>query len=89
MTLADGTRVAPTGVRVRTLSNGDSLLIMRLNQGLNRQIRKMCDKVGLTILSLKRVAEGGLKLGDLKSGQYRPLTAKEVDSLNNSCARRK
>ena len=41
----------------------------------------MCDAVGHEVLRLRRVSEGPLKLGDLKSGEWRFLTEQEVKSL--------
>ena len=71
--------------RVSVLKSGvdRSLLSITINQGKNRQIRRMCDSVGLRVLRLKRVSVAGLKLGGLKTGQFRPLTAQEVDYLKN------
>ena len=84
MTLEDGTRLAGVKVRARKLKNGSHLLALKLRQGVNRQIRRMCAKAGLTILSLKRIQEGSLRLGNLKSGQFRPLTPEEVASLKGA-----
>ena len=42
-----------------------------LKEGRNRQIRKMINKVGGEVLSLKRIRIAGIKLGDLKPGEYK------------------
>ena len=52
-----------------------------LYQGLKRQIRLMCRSLGYEVLYLHRTDIGPLNIGDLKSGQYRHLTVKEIASL--------
>ncbi len=52
-----------------------------LFEGRNRQIRKMCEALGFTVIRLKRVAMAGVKLGMLPSGQWRHLHPKEVRTL--------
>ncbi|MBI2448024.1 rRNA pseudouridine synthase [Candidatus Microgenomates bacterium] len=52
-----------------------------LHQGWNRQIRRMCEVLGLEVLSLKRIRFGHLSLGDLGKGRYKKLTKKEIDIL--------
>jgi len=52
-----------------------------LNEGRNRQIRRMCDLVGLGVTDLVRVRVGPLKLGDLKEGLWRPLSPAEREEL--------
>lgn len=84
MRLAEGQDVRPVDVERKMADNGNSLLRMVLRQGLNRQIRRMCRDLGLTILRLRRVAQGPLDLGDLRPGQTRQLTAREVAALKSS-----
>jgi 23S rRNA pseudouridine2605 synthase len=60
----------------RTPDGGN--LDVTITEGRNRQVRKMCDAAGLGVVSLRRVAEGGLHLGRLKAGDWRYLTAEEV-----------
>lgn len=50
-------------------------------QGLNRQIRRMCDTLGYKVKSLKRVKFAGIELGDLPSGQWRNLTKDEIEKI--------
>ena len=52
-----------------------------LKEGRNHQIRRMTDKVRLTITNLKRVRIGGITLGSLKEGGVRKLNQKEIESL--------
>jgi 23S rRNA pseudouridine2457 synthase len=58
-----------------------SWLEISISQGMNRQVRKMCATVGLPCLRLVRVALGPLGLGELAPGQWRELTAAEVQAL--------
>jgi 23S rRNA pseudouridine2605 synthase/23S rRNA pseudouridine2604 synthase len=52
-----------------------------LQEGKNRQIRRMVRKVGNHVVALKRIRMASLRLGNLKEGQWRPLTAREVAGL--------
>ena len=63
-----------------------SWLEIRISQGMNRQVRKMCAAVGLPCLRLVRAAIGPLGLGELQPGQWRELTAVEVAELRQSAA---
>lgn len=54
-----------------------------LTQGLNRQIRRMCEALGYNVQKLKRVRIMDVELGNLPIGQYRNLTDNEVKSLSN------
>ena len=49
-----------------------------LHEGRNRQVRKMCEAIGLEVLKLKRVSIGALELGKLKPGEWRYLTEEEI-----------
>ena len=85
MRLSDGTPLLPVeAARVLTQDRRGTLLRLVLRQGVNRQIRRMCDDLGLTILRLTRVAEGGLSLGTLKAGETRLLEPAEVRALRKS-----
>jgi 23S rRNA pseudouridine2605 synthase len=77
----DGKSVRAEKVVLKESGDESSLLSITIRQGLNRQIRRMCDASGLKVLRLKRVAEGSLKLGQLPPGQWRRLTEKEVQEL--------
>lgn len=73
----DGYRLQPIGVRQLCPNE----LELTLYEGRNRQIRKMCDAVGLKVVRLQRIAIGELKLGELPLGKWRELTEKEVAYL--------
>ena len=77
----DGRKTAPAQVRVVSREEERSVLEIVIRESRNRQIRKMCDAVGLEVARLKRTAIGGVKLGGLRSGMYRDLTDIEVRKL--------
>ena len=79
--LEDGTPIAPAQVRVLRRNGETWVLSVTIRQGLNRQIRRMCAQVGLTVRRLRRVREGSLLLGNLPPGKWRSLTAAEVAAL--------
>ena len=54
-----------------------------LIQGLNRQIRRMCEALGYTVRSLRRIRIMNIRLGNMKPGQWRELTQQELDTLMN------
>ena len=60
-----------------------TVLIFILNEGRNRQIRRMCEAVGLEVLRLKRTEIAGVKLGMLPQGKWRPLNEREMRHLTN------
>ena len=64
--------------------NEYSTLRITLFEGRNRQIRKMCEKSGITVMRLRRIAIGDIKLGNLELGKWRGLTPDEIDYLKNS-----
>ena len=55
-----------------------SEVLITISQGKNRQVRKMFDKVGYPVLKLKRISIGNLKLGDIKTGEYKYLSKEEL-----------
>lgn len=63
--------------------NGCLVLTIILEQGLNRQIRRMMEKIGNEVVSLKRVSVGPVTLKSLKRGEYSYLTKNEVENFIN------
>ena len=80
----DGRMTAPCEVTILTQEEGRVVLEFLLYEGRNRQIRKMCDAVGLEVARLKRTAVGSLKLGMLGQGKYRELSEQEIKKLLRS-----
>ena len=77
----DGRMTAPAEVNVIEKAEGRSVMEIVLYEGRNRQIRRMCEAIGLEVSRLKRTAVGNVRLGTLPVGKYRELTEKEVHSL--------
>jgi 23S rRNA pseudouridine2604 synthase len=73
----DGRQLRPAKVHVVE----PQVLRFILKEGRNRQIRRMCDLVGLTVVDLFRVRVGPIRLGALKERQWRVLTAEERRAL--------
>lgn len=80
----DGKRTLPAAVTVLSQEQGRVVLQMVIREGRNRQIRKMCEAVGLEVARLKRTAIGPVKLGMLKPGTYRELTSEELRALRSA-----
>jgi 23S rRNA pseudouridine2604 synthase len=72
-----GERTKPTKVT----KIGPCQLSIVLTEGKNRQVRRICQKVGLPVKKLRRVRIKGLTLGDLPIGRWRYLTPEEVNML--------
>lgn len=69
--------------QIRKKQNKDEIEII-ISEGKNRQVRKMCDAVGLKVLNLKRIKIGNVNLGNLKKGDFRFLTKEEILKLKSS-----
>ena len=82
MTLKEGEQLAPASVDVNP--NSPHTFMLTLQQGLNRQIRRMCRDLGLTILALRRVRIGPLHLGTLGKGECRLLRSDELAALRRA-----
>ena len=54
---------------------------MIITQGMNRQIKRMCEYFGYRVMSLKRIRVMNILLGDLRSGEYRKATDKEMEEV--------
>jgi 23S rRNA pseudouridine2605 synthase len=68
-------------IRVLKRSNRETHLIVELTEGKNREIRRMFDAVGHEVTRLKRIAFGGLELGDLQPGRWREVSREECRVL--------
>ena len=79
----DGYAVRPAAVVIRERFPDGGLLEITIHEGRNRQVRKMCAQAGLTVTRLVRIAEGGVRLGGLRSGCWRRLTQEETEMLLN------
>ena len=77
----DGVKTAPAIVHVLHKEPGRVVLEMILHEGKNREIRRMCEALGLEVARLRRTQIGGVKMGMLKQGDWRDMTEKEVKNL--------
>lgn len=80
----DDRKTLPANVTVLTQEQGRVVLQIVIREGRNRQVRKMCEAVGLEVARLKRTAIGPVKLGMLKPGTYRELTSEELRALRSA-----
>jgi pseudouridine synthase len=92
----DGRRTAPADVALLTRSRparhsqasnrgrDESVLRITIREGRNRQVRRMCEAVGHPVRTLKRIRIGSLQDRRLKPGQWRELTAEELERLRSS-----
>lgn len=84
----DGKMTQERSVVVLDKQPGRVVLQMTIHEGRNRQIRKMCEAVGLEVARLKRTAIGPIKLGMLKPGEYRELKPDELRALRNAITKK-
>jgi 23S rRNA pseudouridine2605 synthase len=73
----DGRTVRARDVAVVKRDGDRAIIDISISQGLNRQVRRMCDGAGLYVRRLVRISEGQLQLGGLKTGAWRHLTDEE------------
>ncbi|MCE0453627.1 23S rRNA pseudouridine(2604) synthase RluF [Brevibacillus sp. AF8] len=83
--MANGVRILGTTTKpCKVTKVSDRVFNIVLTQGLNRQIRRMCQAFGYQVRKLERVRIMNIALGNLKLGQWRNLTPKELTDLNKS-----
>ena len=75
-------------IRIKRKQKNTTDLVIVLDEGRNREIRRLLAAVEHKVLRLKRIAIGNLKLGDLPTGAYRELTSKEVAQLRKVATER-
>lgn len=85
--LDDGHTTMPARVEVELNTADRSVMRITIYEGRNRQIRRMCESVGLEVARLRRTSIGPVKLGMLKPGTYRELTSEEVRALRASAGK--
>ncbi|MBP3855550.1 MAG: rRNA pseudouridine synthase [Ruminiclostridium sp.] len=82
--IEENVMTAPCEVTVVTEEQERTVLQFTIYEGKNRQIRRMCEAVQLTVRRLRRVNIGGVKLGMLKPGEYADLTKQEMQNLRSA-----
>ena len=80
----DGQPIAPVDVEIVSRSENGSVLRFILSEGKNRQIRRMCEEAGVSIMQLKRVSIGSIRLDSLAAGQCKQLTPEQLEELKNA-----
>lgn len=81
----DGKKTAPAKIRLKKFDKktNTSIVEITIHEGRNHQVKNMFLTIGYDVLKLKRERISFLELGNLKSGEYRYLNAKEVKKLYN------
>ncbi len=77
----DRKKTSPAKIRDVHYGQGSTEFLMTIHEGRKRQIRLMLDKVRHKVIYLKRIQQGPLKLGTLKTGKFRELTKEEQSLL--------
>ncbi len=83
----DGRITAPANVLIKTKEPNRVVAEITIHEGRNRQIRKMCEAVGLEVARLKRISIGPIRLGMLKPGTTRELTKEELKAIRMAISR--
>ena len=83
MTELEGESICTPQVMLIELKGRSAELQITIHEGKNRQIRRMCKTVGLSVTRLIRIAEGPVILGDLPPGKWRSMTKDEISFLHN------
>lgn len=77
----DGRLTSRAKARILTVEPLYTDMLITIHEGRNRQVRKMVEAIGHTVVQLRRVRFGPLKLGDLPRGYWRTLTVEELAAL--------
>jgi len=77
----DGRKTLPANVVVKDKEQGRVVLLITIKEGRNRQIRRMCAECGYSVTKLTRIRIMNVELGNLKTGEYRELDGKELNTL--------
>ena len=78
----DGRKTAPARVRMVKEGEQNDWISITIHEGRNRQVRRMCEAVSLTVVRLRRVRYGSLSVDSLKPGEFRHLTEAEIAGLD-------
>lgn len=79
--IVDGERMPPARVKLISADEKTTKLSVVINEGQNRQVRRMFEAIGKVIILLKRVRIGQVRLGGLSRGEYRDLREDELNAL--------
>ena len=87
ITELNGEPIAPAQAEEVSRHEGQALLRVTIHQGKNRQVRRMCARIGLHVVRLQRIQEDTLLLGDLPPGKWRYLTDRELQEIKGGDVR--
>ncbi len=79
----DGRKIQRPDIELISQSGESAELEITIHEGRNRQVRRMCARVGMKVRRLERIREGGISLGELKPGSWRYLSNDEIQCLKN------
>ncbi|MBE6020957.1 MAG: rRNA pseudouridine synthase [Clostridiales bacterium] len=85
--IIDGVKTAPAIVELIKQSSSSTVLEIKIHEGRNRQIRKMCEALGHPVIELHRAAIGDLTLGHLKVGHYKKINPSDIQALINKATK--
>ena len=77
----DGKKTRPAECEIMEIDMGMTLVEITIHEGRNRQVRKMFDALGYTVVGLQRISIGQVELGNLPLGRWRHLTSHEINCL--------
>lgn len=75
----------PTAVEIVRHVVGGTLVGLTFTEGRKHEVKRYCEALGHPVRDLRRVAFGPITLGDLRPGQARPLTDRELGRLRSAC----
>lgn len=81
--LIEGRKTAKAKVKIINKKYESSTLSIKIIEGRNRQVRKMCSAIGHPVITLKRISIGSIELGELPVGKSRQLTLDEIKYLKS------
>jgi 23S rRNA pseudouridine2605 synthase len=79
--MLEGKKTYPALLKVLRPGSRSTVIQITIHEGRKRQVRKMFAAIGHRVHELKRIAYGGLQLGDLAQGKFRYLNSKEIDLI--------
>ncbi len=85
--IESGVVTAPANIVAQVQEANRVVLLVTIHEGKKREVRLMCDAVGLEVARLRRISIGPLKLGMLQPGEWRDLTSEELRALRAAIGR--
>ena len=79
--IMEGKRTAPSRIKDVKYFKDQTELMIIIHEGRKRQVRTMFDQIGHRVIHLKRIRQGPLNLGTMKTGEWRSLSPQEIDAI--------